>query len=162
MDKNSSSVSEWPPKKVICIGAVVCKEGKALWIRQAEGTSLAGQWSIPWGIVEADEQPEEAAVREVWEEAGVTAAIDGFIGYQNFNWQGMIGLIYLCHHLEGTTTSDGYETDQAGYFSLAELEALQEPIEPWCLWLVQRVLSGKFHLIPSLPENPNQPKGAFF
>ncbi|WP_420640605.1 NUDIX domain-containing protein [Candidatus Leptofilum sp.] len=156
--------SDWPPKKVVCVGTIVRKENKVLWIRQAKGASLAGQWSIPWGIVEANEQPEEAALRETLEEGGIAAAIDGFIGYQNFTWQGMIGLIYLCHHVEGVPTSDGHETDQAGYFSLAELEALQlqAPIDPWCLWLVRRVLSGDYALIPFLLENPNQPKGAFF
>ncbi|WP_420629417.1 NUDIX hydrolase [Candidatus Leptofilum sp.] len=159
MDEKSS---DWPPKKVICVGTVVRKEDKVLWIRQAKGASLAGQWSIPWGIVEANEQPEEAAARETLEEGGVTAVIEGLLGYQNFNWHSMTSLIYLCRHEDGIPKSDDQETDQAAYFTLDELEALEEPIEPWCLWLVRRVLSGAYHLIPYLPENPNQPKGAFF
>ena len=81
MNEKSSLSPDWPPKKVICVGAVVQKENKVLWIRQANGSSLAGQWSIPWGIVEADEQPEEAALRETLEEGGITARINGFLGY---------------------------------------------------------------------------------
>ena len=99
---NSSKIqSDWPPKKVTCSGAVVLQDGKVLLIRQAEGTSLAGQWSIPWGIVESDEGPEETAVRETVEESGIVCEIEGFLGYQNFSWRSMVAFIYLCHHVSG-------------------------------------------------------------
>jgi len=44
---------------------------------------------------------------------------------------------------------------------MGELEALDEPIEVWCEWLVRRVLSGKYRLIPPLPRNPYHPRMAF-
>jgi ADP-ribose pyrophosphatase YjhB (NUDIX family) len=53
--------SPWPPKMAVCVGAVVLHEQRILFIRQAKGHSLAGQWSIPWGIVDEGEAPENAA-----------------------------------------------------------------------------------------------------
>ena len=153
----------WPPRVVVCVGTVVLRDGKVLFIRQAEGQSLAGQWSIPWGVLEAGEMPDVAALRETLEEGGVTAVISGLLGYQNFEWEGMFSLIYLCHHLSGEPTHDGgHETDAAAYLSLADLNALDEPIEPWSEWIVKRVLQGNYHLIPIETDNPQQPKRAFF
>jgi ADP-ribose pyrophosphatase YjhB (NUDIX family) len=152
----------WPPRKVVCAGAVVLHENKVLLVRQAEGHSLAGQWSIPWGIVEADEQPEITAVRETIEESGIECEVEGFLGYQNFNWQSMVAFIYLCRHTSGTPTPDGVETDLAGYFSLAEFDNIADPIEPWTDWLIRRVLIDEYHLTPTASDNPEQPLGAFF
>lgn len=155
--------SAWPPRIVICVGTAVLRDDKILLIRQAKGTSLAGQWSIPWGVVEPGETPDEAALRETSEEGGVTAVIVGLLGYQNFAWENMTALIYLCRHLSGEPRDDGgQETDAAAYLSLAEIEALAEPIEPWCAWLVKRILRGDYHLIPIEPDNPQRPKMAFF
>lgn len=159
----TTNTNTWPPRIVVCVGTVVLRDDKALFVRQAEGQSLAGQWSIPWGVVEPGETPDEAALRETLEEGGVTAVISGLLGYQNFNWEGMVALIYLCRHLSGEPQPDGgQETDAAAYLSLAEMEALAEPIEPWCAWMVKRVLRGDYHLIPMEPDNPQRPKTAFF
>ena len=152
----------WPPRKVVCAGAVVLHENKVLLVRQAEGHSLAGQWSIPWGIVEENEQPEITAVRETVEESGIVSELVGFLGYQNFDWQAMVAFIYLCQHLSGDPTPDGVETDLAGYFSLAEFDILPDPIEPWTNWLIRRVLTGEYHLIPTVTDNPEKPLTAFF
>ncbi len=155
--------SDWPPKIVVCVGTAVLHNNKILLIRQAEGTSLAGQWSLPWGVVEAGEAPDEAALRETVEEGGITAVISGLLGYQNFEWEGMISLIYLCRHVSGKPQHDGgVETDAAAYFSLSDMGTLDEPIEPWSEWMARRVLHGNYHLIPSEPDNPQQPRRAFF
>ena len=152
----------WPPRKVVCAGAVVLHENKVLLVRQAEGHSLAGQWSIPWGIVEENEQPEITAIRETVEESGIVSELVGFLGYQNFDWQAMVAFIYLCQHLSGEPRPDGVETDLVGYFSLAELDTLSDPIEPWTNWLIRRVLTGEYHLIPTVTDNPEKPLAAFF
>jgi ADP-ribose pyrophosphatase YjhB (NUDIX family) len=74
---------EWPPKLAVCVGAVVLQRDQALFVRQAKGHSLEGQWSIPWGIVDPEETPESAAMRETEEEGGVKAEIKGLLGFQN-------------------------------------------------------------------------------
>jgi hypothetical protein len=42
------------------------------------------------------------------------------------------------------------------------MDAFDEPFEPWCEWLVRRVLRGKYHLIPPELNNPYRPRLAFF
>lgn len=132
-----------------------------LLIRQAKGAALEGQWSIPWGIVEASESLENAVLRETFEEAGITAEVKGLLGIQNLQWESSIGVIFLCQHIAGEPKDDGgIETDRAAYFTLADIDTL-EHIEKWCEWLVRRVLRGEHNLICPEQQNPYQPLQAF-
>jgi ADP-ribose pyrophosphatase YjhB (NUDIX family) len=143
------------------VGAVVLRRNRALFVRQAKGHSLAGQWSIPWGFWDAAEPPEAAALREIQEEGGITAEIKGLLGIQNLRRRGWVALLFLCCHVEGEPVPDGFETDSAAYFSLEEMDAFDEPFEPWCEWLVRRVLSGQHHVVPVVVGNPYRPRLAF-
>jgi len=156
-----NAAAKWPPKMVVCVGAVVLQNKSVLFIRQAEGHSLAGQWSIPWGVVDDEEAPEDAALRETYEESRIKAEIDGLLGIQNLPQGGWLGIVFLCHHVEGNPVADGVETDRAAYFSLAEMDSFEEPFEPWCEWLARRVLTGKYTVTPYEPKNPYHPRGAF-
>lgn len=163
MTAQKESPSNWPPKIVVCVGAVVLQGERALFVRQAKGHPLEGQWSIPWGVVDPEESPDTAALRETVEEGGVTAYIEGLLGVQNLRREGWVAIVFLCRHVSGTPVSDGgVETDKARYFSLEEMEAFDEPFEPWCEWLVRRVLMGEYHVIPPEESNPYQPRVAFF
>lgn len=163
MGKQTGNGSDWPPKMVVCVGAVVLRQQRALFVRQAQGHPLEGQWSIPWGLVDPEEAPEAAALRETREESGVAARLEGLLGVQNLRPDGWVALIYLCRHLSGEPVSDGgLETDRAAYFSLQEMDNFKEPFEPWCEWLVRRVLQGDYRVIPLQQENPYQPRLAFF
>jgi 8-oxo-dGTP diphosphatase len=163
MTAEEKSPPEWPPKIAVCVGTVVLHGKRALFVRQAQGHSLAGQWSIPWGLVDPDESPDAAALRETLEEGGVSASIEGLLGVQNLRQEGWVALLFLCRHVSGTPAPDGgIETDGARYFSLAEMDAFDEPFEPWCEWLVRRVLGGAYHLIPTEEDNPYRPRVAFF
>ena len=154
--------SDWPPRIVVCVGTVVLQDNRVLLVRQSSGHDLAGWWSIPWGIVEPDETPEAAALRETSEEGGIKADIDGLLGIQNLPRQGWVAIVFLCHHVSGTPTPDGgVETDRAAYVSLEDLASMDEPIAEWCGWLVQRVLQGDYRTIPPRSDNPFQPRLAF-
>ncbi len=162
MTNQTQNGSDWPPKIVACAGAVVLKEKHVLFVRQAKGHALEGQWSIPWGFIDPGESPELAALRETREESGITAEIEGLLGIQNLRHDGWLSIIFLCRHIGGIPTSDGgIETDQAAYFSLEEMESSDQPIEPWCAWLVRRVLEGQNHFIPLELNNPYQPRTSF-
>lgn len=146
----------------VCAGAVVLYGKRVLLVRQALGHTLAGQWSIPWGIVKSEETPDVAAVRETHEEGGIIAEVDGLLGIQNLRQPGWLGIVFMCKHVNGVPVSDGgIETDQAAYFSLVEIECFDEPIEPWCKWLALRVLEGKHCRIPLEKNNPYQPRMAY-
>jgi ADP-ribose pyrophosphatase YjhB (NUDIX family) len=158
-----TSSSDWPPRIVGCVGVIVLQGQKALFVRQAKGHSLEGQWSIPWGIIDPDESPDVAAIRETREESGITVEIVGLLGIQNLRSRGWIGIIFLARHICGIPTPDGgIETDAAAYLSLEEMGAFPEPFEPWCEWIARRVLRGEYHLIKPETNNPYQPHLSFF
>jgi ADP-ribose pyrophosphatase YjhB (NUDIX family) len=47
---------------VVCVAALVRKGDSILLVRQASGHSLQGQWTVPWGRLEAGESPAAAAL----------------------------------------------------------------------------------------------------
>lgn len=148
---------------VVCVGAVVKRGDRILLVRQSKGHSLEGQWTVPWGRVGSGESPALAVLREVREEAGVTASIEGCLGVQELPdpWPGWIALVYLCRHVDGTLRPADPETDAAAYYSLSELDELREPMEPWSNWLIRRVFAGQITLIQSDPTNPLHQSGTY-
>lgn len=148
-------------RTVVCVGAVVRREDRLLAIRQAQGHALEGQWTIPWGRLDAGESPAAAAVRETSEEAGIVAAVEGLVGAQELPEHGWIALVYLCRHVAGTPEPDHRETDAARYLSLQELEALPDPIEAWSEWLMRRALKEELRVTLESPSNPYRPKSGF-
>lgn len=147
----------------ICVGGVVLKDNKILFVRQNYG-ELKGMWSIPWGYVDNDEFPDLAVLREIKEEAGIDAKIVGLIGMQNYLYRGkpQLHIIFLCSHIKGELKPDFFETDKVQYFSLEEIENTKEPLEEFCKWIAVRVLSGSFHMIPLERDIPYKPNIGFF
>jgi len=87
------------PRTVVCVGAVVLQGNRALFVRQAKGHSLEGQWSIPWGLLDPGEAPHATALRETWEEGGVMAEVEGLLGIQNLRRPGWVAILFLCRHV---------------------------------------------------------------
>lgn len=164
-------MSACPPKMIVCVGSVVLKGKTVLFVRQTYGETLKGKWSLPWGYVQGeepdthDDPPHIAALRETWEEAGIAAEIKGLLGIQNASnsQEGTprVYLLFLCHHVSGTPTPDGIETDRAAYYSLDELKNMQDEVDPFCFWLTERVLNGHHSVISPNAEGPYQLHLAF-
>ena len=64
----------------VAVGAVAVHAGELLVVRRGRGPA-AGEWSVPGGRVEAGETLAAAVVREVLEETGLEAVVDGFLGW---------------------------------------------------------------------------------
>lgn len=124
---------------------------------------MEGLWTIPWGRLEDGESPSSAALREVEEESGIIARVDGLVGMQELPepWLGWFALIYHYSHVEGKPQPDHRETDAADYFTIEQLDELDEPIEPWSKWLMRRVLNKEHSLAISSVDNPYNPKAGF-
>ena len=144
------------PQTIVCTAAVVRHADRILLVRQAPGHRLQGQWTVPWGRLEAGESPAAAALRETQEEGGVRAEVEGLLGVQELPapWKGWFALVYLCRHLEGECQPDGHETDAARYVRACELAELAEPIEPWSAWLIGRIFAGQFHALCRSSTSP--------
>ncbi|HHQ49608.1 MAG TPA: (deoxy)nucleoside triphosphate pyrophosphohydrolase [Acidobacteria bacterium] len=64
------------PELTMVVAAVVRDgEGRILMATRPRGRHMEGLWELPGGKVEADEEPEEALVRELREELGVEVEV---------------------------------------------------------------------------------------
>ena len=60
----------YPDQPVVGVGAVIVDNGKIALIKRGNEPSR-GKWTIPGGLVELAESPEQAVVREAKEETGL-------------------------------------------------------------------------------------------
>jgi mutator protein MutT len=57
----------YPDQPIVGVGAIVLSEGKIL-LEKRKNEPGKGKWSIPGGVVDLGESPEQAVIREVEEE----------------------------------------------------------------------------------------------
>jgi 8-oxo-dGTP diphosphatase len=86
-------------------------EGRVLLIRRADN----GQWQIPGGIVEAGEQPTDAAVRETIEETGVTPGELLLTGVYTNTAQGVVAFVFAARAVSGSP-APSEESVEVGFF----------------------------------------------
>ena len=60
----------YPDQPVAGVGAIIIREGKIALIKRGNEPAR-GKWSIPGGLVELGESPEQAVIRETKEEVGL-------------------------------------------------------------------------------------------
>lgn len=119
-------------------------DGRMLLVRQRE----LDIWSTPGGMIEPDEHPADAVVREVAEEtglrvapvrvAGVFGGPDFVVRYANGDEAQYVIIAFECAVAAGELRADGDETVEARFFSLAETADL--PMPPW----LRPILPGAF------------------
>src|SRR5262252_10726081 len=126
----------------IGVGGAVVRAGELLLVRRASRHGR-GNWQLPGGFIEPDETIEQAVIREVEEEAGITAEVEGILGLRN-RYDPDVGnslyIVLLLRPLSGEPVPDGKEVDRAAYFSLDEIRALEQ-VPSINLEIAQRALS---------------------
>ena len=61
---------EYPRQPLIGVGAIIVHSGKVVLIKRGHAP-LAGEWSIPGGVLEVGETMREGVIREAHEETGL-------------------------------------------------------------------------------------------
>lgn len=107
-------------------GVVVRPRADGDWDVLLIATHEGGRWSLPKGHVEEGESPEAAALREVQEETGVTAALMEPLATLDYwyRWKGAEGSIlvhkyvtyFLMKYVAGDVRHHGWEVDDARWF----------------------------------------------
>ena len=109
----------------------------AVLVRDADGRLLmvlnrdTGLWQTVGGVVEPDESPQEAAVREALEEAGVAVELGAIVAvaggpqfrltYPNGDQVAYVSTVFDARVLGGEPRADGEETSAVEWFMLSEL-----------------------------------------
>jgi 8-oxo-dGTP diphosphatase len=89
--------------------ALIDPDGRVLIAQRPPGKQMAGLWEFPGGKIEAGERPEDALIRELKEELGITvkeACLAPFTfashSYSDFH---LLMPLYLCRRWEGIAIS---------------------------------------------------------
>jgi len=105
-------------------GVVVEDEGRLLLLRRASDP-WRGDWNVPAGFVEVDEQPAQAAVREVFEECGLQVAITRQLGayWYGDDPRGSGISIFFAGEITGGEINNSDEVDEYAFFGRSEIPA---------------------------------------
>lgn len=95
------------PRKLLLVAAcaLVDADRRVLLSQRPEGKSLAGLWEFPGGKVEQGENPEDALVRELAEELGISVkpACLAPLTFASHAYEGfhLLMPLYVCRRYEG-------------------------------------------------------------
>src|SRR6476619_5825227 len=94
--------------------ALVDADNRVLIAQRPEGKTLAGLWEFPGGKLDPGERPEDALIRELHDELGITvreACLAPLTfashGYSDFH---LLMPLYICRRWEGTVTAREHKT----------------------------------------------------
>jgi 8-oxo-dGTP diphosphatase len=131
---------------------IIKRSDEVLLIRRAD----TGFWATPGGRVEYNETFEQAAIREIQEECGITVKIDGICGvFSNPNWdEGIHTIVFVSRFDRKIETQKTTEAKEISFYNINRL-----PMETlhWHREYVKSAYSGvliKNHVFT--PKSPEQ------
>jgi 8-oxo-dGTP diphosphatase len=118
---------EYPESPLVGVGAVIINEGRVLLVKRGHAP-LAGEWSIPGGVLEVGETLREAAIREVQEETCLTVETADLLGVYDRVLRDeahrtlyhYVLVDFLCRRVAGEPKAAG-DADEVHWFTLAEV-----------------------------------------
>lgn len=124
---------EYPDSPLVGVGAVIIADGRVLLVKRGH-PPLAGEWSIPGGVLEIGETMREAVVREAREETCLAVEPTELLGVYDRVLRDDDGLIryhfvlidFLCRVVDGKAEAAG-DADEVRWFTPAEAGTLGLP-----------------------------------
>jgi 8-oxo-dGTP diphosphatase len=111
---------------VLVSRAIGSGDGVELLLVRRNHAPAFGRWAFPSGFVDAGEVVECAALREVFEETGVTAGLDGLIGVYSESGNAVVFVAYAGTHVSGVAVA-GDEAFEVSWFGADMLPELAFP-----------------------------------
>ncbi|WP_184617663.1 NUDIX hydrolase [Sphaerisporangium krabiense] len=108
---------ELPRHSVSVTAVVLHSDGRVLAIQREDD----GRWVPPGGVVELDETPDHAGIREVLEETGIQIEPDVLTGVYKNMVLGVVSLTYQCHPISGEPRPSD-EALQSAWLTLDEVK----------------------------------------
>jgi 8-oxo-dGTP diphosphatase len=99
-------MSDTQPLILVVAAALVDPDGRVLIAQRPEGKNMAGLWEFPGGKIESGERPEEALIRELQEELGITVKEPCLAPFtfasHTYGGFHLLMPLYICRRWEGT------------------------------------------------------------
>ena len=111
-----------------------------LWVQSRESNDeLRGLWEFPGGKIEKGESPEDAALRETWEEAKVKVPRDKIIRFGQYQFPPLMIFVHVYMDERGLF-------QESGYIALNDLLANKARIPPNNIVILENFLRDFRHL----------------
>lgn len=124
---------EYPDFPLVGVGAIIIEDGRVLLVKRGH-PPLAGEWSIPGGVLEVGETLCEAAIREAREETCLTVEPADLLGVYDRVLRDDDGrtvyhyvlIDFLCRRVGGEAQAAD-DADEVRWFTLEEAGELALP-----------------------------------
>ncbi len=139
-------------------GLVFDDQSRVLLVKHSNG----GVWVAPGGAIDPGETPQDAVVREVWEETALHVEPTRFLGsfggpeflvrYANGDETSYVMATYECRRITGEPKPDLEETLETRWVAASELAAL--PLAPWARLILPTLMRRLGAWVPPVTWRP--------
>ncbi len=112
-----------PKTPILTVDGIILEKGKILLIKRVHYPFI-GYWVLPGGHIDYGEKVEQAVLREIKEELGISAKIKKIVGVYSDPKRDprhhTVSIVYLCQKTKGKIKID-HEASEFKFFPLASL-----------------------------------------